>query len=97
MILGFFLLDPQLRTLMARVRDTVVERVAREQAQLNLDSGDGMDGMGLADRVRVDLAQTDAANLALLDQFRQSLDRGLDGDLGVAPRTFKDVDGLGAT
>jgi len=53
--------------------------------------------MGLADRVRADLAQADAADLALLGQFGQGLDRGLDGDVGVDPRTFKDVDGLGAT
>ncbi len=82
---------------MARVRDTVVKRVGGEQAQLDLDCRDGMYGMGLTDCVRADLAQADAADLALLDQLGQCLDRDLDGDVEVAPRTFKDVDGLGTT
>ena len=86
-----------LRTLTARVRDTVVKRVGREQAQLDLDSRDGVYRMGLADGVCADLTQADAANLALLDQFSQGLDRGLDGNVGVAPRTFKDVDCLSAS
>jgi hypothetical protein len=80
---------------MACVRNTVVKGVGREQAQLDLDGRDGMYGMGLADRVRAGLAQPDAADLALLDQFGQRLDQGLDRDLGVDPRTFKDVDRLG--
>ena len=75
---------------MARVHDAVVKRVRGEQAQLYLDSRDGMYGMGLANRVRANLAQADAADLALLD-------RGLDGDVRVASCTFEDVDGLDAT
>ena len=82
---------------MARICDTVVKRIGSEQAQLDLDSRDGMYGMGLVDRVRADLTQADAADLALLDQLGQGLDRDLDGDVRVAPRTFKDVDGLGTT
>ena len=81
---------------MACVRNTVVKRVGREQAQLDLDSPDGMYGMGLADRVRARLAQPDATDLAFFDQFGQRLDRGLDRDLWVDPRTFKDVDRLDA-
>lgn len=38
--------------------------------------------MGLADRVRADLTQADTADLALLDQFGQGRDRGLNGTLG---------------
>ena len=85
------------RTLMARVRDTVIKRVGREQAQLDLDSRDGMYCMGLADGVCADLTQADAANLAILDQFSQGLDRGLDGNVGVAPRTFEEIDCLSAS
>ena len=81
---------------MARVCDTVIERVGSEQAQLDLDSRDGMHSMGLANRFRANLTQADAADLTLLDQSGQGFDRGLDGDVGVAPRTFEDVDGLDA-
>ena len=81
---------------MAHVCNAVVERIGREQTQLDLNSQDGMYGMGFADRVRANLTQADAADLALLDQCGQGLDRGLDGDVGVDPRTFEDVDGFDA-
>ena len=81
---------------MTRVRDTVVEGIRREQAQFDLNGSDGMYGVGLADSVRADFAEADAANLTLLEQIGQGLDRDLDGDIGIASRAFKDVDGLGA-
>ena len=82
---------------MARVRDTVVERVGREQTQFDLNGQDGMYGMSLADRVRANLTQANAADLALLDQFGQGTDRGLDRKVGVDARTFENVDGLDTT
>ena len=91
-----FLLLPVLRTLMARVHDTVMKRVRCKQAQLDLHNRDGKYGMGLADRVRADLAQADATDLALLNQFGQDVDRGVDGDVRVDPRTFENIDGLGS-
>ena len=81
---------------MAGVRDTVVEGIRREEAQFDLNGSDGMYGVGFADRVRADFAEADAANLTLLEQVGQGLDRGLDGDVGIASRAFEDVDGLGA-
>ena len=81
---------------MARVRDAVVQRVRREQAQLDLDSRDGMHGVGFADGVGADLAEADAGDLALFEKFGHGLDRGLDRHVGIAPRAFEDVDGFGA-
>lgn len=46
----------RLRTLMAGVHYTIVQRVGREQAQLDLDSRDGLYGMSLANRFCADLA-----------------------------------------
>lgn len=52
---------------MARIHDTVMKRVRREQAQLNLNSRDGLYSMGLANGIRANLTQPDTADLALLD------------------------------
>ena len=75
--------------------NAVMKRIGGEQAQFDLDGGDGMDGVGFADGVGVDFAKTDAFDFAFLDQFCQCSDRCLDGDLGVAACTFEDVDGFG--
>ena len=56
-----------------------------------------MYGVRLANRLRADFAQANAADLALLDQIGQGLDRGLDRDGRINPRTLKDVDSLDAT
>ena len=90
------LLDKGLRTLTTRVHNPVIKRIRREQTYFNLDGRDGMDGMGLANRIRTDFTQSDTADFALLDQFGQGRDRSLDRDVGVTTRTLKDVDGLGA-
>ena len=82
---------------MAQVCDIVLKRILREKAQLDLDSRQGMYGMGLADRICTNITQADATNLALLDLFGRGLDRGLNRDAGIARRTFKDVDCLSAT
>ena len=76
---------------MARIRNTILQRIRREQTQLDLDSGDRMHGMGLTDRVRIGLAQANATDLAFFDQVGQSLDRGLDLDVGVDARALEDV------
>lgn len=53
--------------------------------------------MGLADRVGADLAQADAADLALLDQLGQCSDGGLDGNLRINPCKLEDVNSLDTT
>ena len=70
-LFGFpaFFFGPGIRTLMARVRDAVVQRVRREEAQLYFDGRNGMDGMGFADGVGADFAEADAGDLALFEQF----------------------------
>ena len=53
--------------------------------------------MGLADRGGAYLAQPDAGDLALLDQFDQRPDGGLDRILGINPCTLEEVNGLATT
>lgn len=87
-------LAPEVPTLMASVHDTVLERIRREQIQFELDSSNWMNRKGLANCIGIDLAQANAADLALLDHFGQGLDQSLDRDVGVNPRHSKDIDSL---
>ena len=84
------------RTLMARIRNTILQRIRREQTHFDLDSRNGMHGVRSTDRVRVGLAQPDSTDLPFFDQVRQRLDRGLDRDIGVDARALEDVDCLDA-
>ena len=68
---------------MAGIHDTILQRIRREQAQLDLNGRDGVHGIGFANGARADLAQTNASNLALLDQVGQSLDRGFDRSIRI--------------
>ena len=77
---------------MARIRNTVLQRIRREQTHLYLDSRDRMHGVGPTDGVRIDLAQPDTTDLAFSDQVRQCLDRGLDLNIGIDARALEDVD-----
>lgn len=82
---------------MARLYYAVVQRIRGKQAQLDLNPRDRVHGMGLADRVGADLAQADAADLALLDQLGQCSDGGLDGNLRINPCKLEDVNSLDTT
>lgn len=84
------------RTLVAGGRHAILQRARGEQAQLNLDGRNGMHGIGTPDRRSADLAQADAADLALGDQLGQCLDGRLDRHLRVDARALEDVDLLHA-
>ena len=73
-----------------------VQRVPREQTQLDLDGSGWVHGVGTTDGLGIHLTQTVGPNLARLDQFYERLDTGLNGHIGVDTRRLEEVDGLEA-
>lgn len=82
---------------MACLGDTVGYGIGRENAELDLDCRDGVHGVRAADGRGADLAEADAADLAFLDEFREGLDGGFDGDIGVDSSALEDVNLFAAT
>ena len=74
-----------------------MKRIGCKEAHLNLHSQDGMDSLSLLNGIGADLAQADAADFSFFDEFGQRCDGSFDGNIGIYPRTFEDVDSLDAT
>lgn len=68
---------------------------AAKETDLDLDGGDGVHRVRAFDRARLDLGQSDAANLAFLDELGEVADGVLDGHVRVDARTLEDVDLFG--
>jgi len=60
-------------------------RITGPQGILRLQGGDGVDGMGAADRGGACLGQADVSDLALGDPLGQGADGVLDGGVRINP------------
>ena len=78
--------------LLARGEHAVVLDVARPQRVLALNGGDGLDGVGTADRLRARLRQAEVLHLALLNQFLHRAGDVLDEHVGVDAVLIQHVD-----
>ena len=78
------------------IHDPVVQRVWREQTQLDLDSSNRVHGVRAPDRGCARFAQPHAADLPFTNELTQGADGDFDGDLRVDARRLEDIDCLNA-
>jgi hypothetical protein len=67
----------------ACIHDPVLQRVRREETQLDLDSRNWVHSMCLANRICIDLAQANTSDFAFCHQLSQCFDRDLNRCFGV--------------
>ena len=70
--------------------------LAPEQGVLALQRGDGLHGVGAADRVDAGLGHPEVVDLAGLDELLDGAGDVLDGDVRVDAVLVEQVDGVGA-
>jgi hypothetical protein len=80
----------------SRHRQDLVLDAARDQRVFDLQVGDRVHGMGLADGLGADFRQADVAHIAGLDHVGDGADRVLDRHVRVQARRAVDVDVVGA-
>lgn len=77
---------------MTRFCNAIVKWIRREKTQLDLDGGNRVNSMRLANCLRANFTKANATDFPLFDKFRKSLDGSLDRDFGIDARHLEDVD-----